>query len=89
MMGKKNKRSSGSTTTPVAGQAASISKKGLISDTTCTGLARTTWQGTYNLLEAEQPKVTVRTASVYVLRKSDAMLKDLADSFLHRIAARE
>lgn len=89
MMGKKNKRTVGSTATPVAGEAATISKKGLISDTTCTGLARTTWQGTYNLLEAEQPQKTVRKASVDVLRKFDATLKDLADYFLHRIAARE
>ena len=88
-MGKRSKRATGSTVIPVAGQAAANSKKGLVSDTTCTGLNKTTWQGTYNLLEAEQPKVTVRTTSVDVLRKSDATLKDLADSFLHRIAARE
>jgi hypothetical protein len=35
------------------------SKKGLISDTTCAGLAKTTWQGTYDLLEAEKPKQVV------------------------------
>ena len=64
-------------------------KKGLISDTTCTGLTKTTWQGTYNLIEAEEPKVTVTEATADPLRKSDATLKDLADSFLHRIAARE
>ncbi len=64
-------------------------KKGLISDTTCLGLARTTWQGTYNLIEAEGPMMTVVQASADSTRKSDANLKDLANSFLHRIAARE
>lgn len=89
MMGKKFKKVAGSTATPVSGQAAIVSKKGLISDTTCTGLPSTTWQGTYNLLEAEQPEKTVTEASVDELRKSEATLKDMADSFLHRIAARE
>ena len=89
MMGKKSKRTTGSTATPVAGQAATVPKKSIISDTTCTGLAKTTWQGTYNLLEAEQPQKTVAEATVDIQRKSDAILKDLADSFLHRIAARE
>ena len=88
-MGKKFKNVASSTATPVAGQAAIVSKKGLISDTTCTGLPSTTWQGTYNLLEAEQPEKTVTEASVDELKKSEATLKDLADSFLHRIAARE
>jgi hypothetical protein len=89
MMGKKFKKVAGSTATPVSGQAATVSRKGLISDTTCTGLPGTTWQGTYNLLEGEQPEATVTEASVDELRKSEATLKDLADSFLHRIAARE
>lgn len=60
MMGKKSKRTASSVAASVAGQAAADKKKGLISDTTCTGLNRTSWQGTYNLLEAEQPEVTVR-----------------------------
>jgi hypothetical protein len=89
MMGKKFKKVAGSTATPASGQAATPSRKGLISDTTCTGLTGTTWQGTYNLLEGEQPEATVTEASVDELRKSEATLKDLADSFLHRIAARE
>ena len=89
MMGKKFKKVAGSTATPASGQTATVSKKGLISDTTCTGLTGTTWQGTYNLLEGEQPEATVTEASVDELRKFEATLKDLADSFLHRIAARE
>ena len=64
-------------------------KKGLISDTTCLGLRRTTWQGTYNLLEAEGPKMTEIEATTDSTNKSEGTLKDLADSFLHRIAARE
>ena len=89
MMGKRSKRATGSTVTPVAGQAAANSKKGIVSDTTCTGLNKTTWQGTYNLLEAEQPKVSGIVATADPFKKSDATLKELADSFLHRIAARE
>jgi len=65
------------------------SKKGLISDTTCLGLGNTTWQNIYNLVEAEEPQQTSVQASVGSSRKSDATLKDLADSYLHRIAARE
>jgi len=41
------------------------------------------------LIEAEEPKVTAVQATADSTRKSDATLKDLADSFLHRIAARE
>lgn len=89
MMGKRSKRTTGSAVTPVAGQAATDKKKGLISDTTCTGLNKTTWQGTYNLLEAEQLEVSVTAATADSLKKSNATLKELADSFLHRIAARE
>ena len=88
-MGKKSKKNVGASNPPVAGQAAANSKKGLISDTTCTGLTRVTWQGTYDLIEAEKPKQTIAEATADSLRKSDCTLKDLADSFLHRIAARE
>ena len=88
-MGKKSKKTAGSTTSSVAGQAATDKKKGLISDTTCTGLTRATWQGTYNLIKAEQPEKAVTEATADPTRKSDSTLKDLADSFLHRIATRE
>ena len=89
MMGKKSKKTAGSTATSVAGQTAADKKKGLISDTTCTGLTRATWQGTYNLIEAEQPEKAVIEATADPTRKSDCTLEDLADSFLHRIAARQ
>ena len=65
------------------------SKKGLISDTTCLGLGSTTWQNIYNLVEAEEPQQTSVRATAGSRRKSDATLKDLAYSYLHRIAARE
>jgi len=54
-MGKKSKKTAGASAPPVAGQVAVNKKKGLISDTTCTGLTRVTWQGTYNIIEAEKP----------------------------------
>ena len=88
-MGKKSKKTTGASATPAAGQAVVDKKKGLISDTTCTGLVRVTWQGTYNLIEAEEPARTIVEATVDPTRKSESTLKDLADSFLHRIAARE
>ena len=31
----------------------------LVTDTSCQGLGRMTWEGVYNLLEKENPKVTV------------------------------
>ena len=57
-MGKKSKKTTGTSAAPAAGQVATDKKKGLISDTTCSGLGRTTWQSTYNLIEIEEPKVT-------------------------------
>lgn len=91
-MGKKSKKITGASIASAAGQAVvdpSNIKKGLISDTTCSGLIRTTWQGTYNLIEAEEPQLTTVQAIADSTRKSEGTLKDLADSFLHRIAARE
>ena len=88
-MGKKSKKTTGASATPAAGQAVMDKKNGLISDTTCTGLVRVTWQATYNLIEAEEPAVTTVEATVDLTRKYEGTLKDLADSFLHRIAARE
>ena len=91
-MGKKCKKTTVASTAPATGQAIADpanKKKGLISDSTCLGLAKTTWQSTYNLIEAEEPKVTGVQATTGSSRKSDGTLKDLANSFLHRIAARE
>ena len=36
----------------------------LVTDTSCQRLRRMTWEGVYNLLEKENPKVTVEKASV-------------------------
>jgi len=88
-MGKKSKKTTGASTTPAAGQVLTDKKKGLISDTTCLGLSKTTWQSTYNLIGSEEPTVTVVEATTDSTQKSESTLKDLADSFLHRIASRE
>ena len=91
-MGKKSKKTTVASVAPATGQAVADptnKKKGLISNTTCSGLGKTTWQTTYNLIEAEEPEVTTVQASADSTRKSDGTLKDLADSFLHQIAARE
>ena len=91
-MGKKSKKTAIAFTSPATGQLIvdlGTKKKGLISDTTCLGLGKTTWQSTYNLIEAEEPEMIAVRASTDNTRKSDATLKDLADSFLHQIAARE
>lgn len=91
-MGKKSKKTTIASTSPATGQIIAdpgTKKKGLISDTTCLGLGKNTWQRTYNLIEAEEPQKTVVQASADSTQKSDATLKDLANSFLHRIAARE
>lgn len=91
-MGKKSKKTTIASASPATGQLIAdpgTKKKGLISDTTCLGLGKTTWQSTYNLIESEELEKTVVRASVDSTRKSDATLKDLADSFLHRIATRE
>ena len=51
-----------------------------------------TWEGVYNLLEKENPKVTVEKALVPDEDSSDSdseiTEKTLANSFLRRIAAR-
>lgn len=87
-MGKKSKKTKIAPATPAMAQPITESgpkKKGLISDTTCPGLHTTTWQGIYNLLEAEGPKVIEIEETVDSTNKFEGTLKDLADSFLHRI----
>ena len=61
----------------------------LYTDTTCNrdaGIA--TWEGMYNLLEEENPRVMEVTATTGSNGSSEASLSELAFSFLHRIAAR-
>ena len=45
-----------------------------------------TWEGMYNLLEEENPRVMEVVATTGLNGSSEASLKELACSFLHRIA---
>lgn len=80
-MGKKSKKP---TATP-ASKEPRQSKKGLISDTTCLSLGNTSWESIYNLIEAKEPKEISKEATVDSTNKSEATLKELACSYLHRI----
>ena len=78
-MGKKSKKTAIASASAVTGQhiadpGASI--KGLISDSTCLGLGKTTWLSIYNLIEAEELEVTIVQATTDTTQKSDATLKD-------------
>jgi len=83
-MGKKSKKSA--TTSPLA-KDPGPSKKGLISDTTCLGLGNTSWESIYNLIEVEELEELSEEAMADSNNKSEGTLKELACSFLHRIAA--
>lgn len=88
-MGKKYKRSAAAAGPTVTIQTTSDprpSKKGLISDTTCLSLGNTSLQSIY---EVEEPEETEEEATAGSTNKFEASLKDLVDSFLHRIATRE
>ena len=63
-------------------------KKVLTSDTTCFGLGKASWESIYNLLEAEDPEELEVEATADGMNKSENTLKELACSYLHRIAAR-
>ena len=61
----------------------------LYTDTACNrdaGIA--TWEGMYNLLEEENPRVMEVTVVASSQSSSEASLEDLACSFLHLIAVR-
>ena len=91
-MGKKSKRFAAASAPAVTWKSTTDpgpSKKGLISDTTCLGLENTSWKSIYNLIEAEEPEMVSVQATADSTRKSEASLKELADSYLHQIAARE
>ena len=61
----------------------------LYTDTACNKDAGiTTWEGIYNLLEEENPKVMEVTATAGSQESSEASIADLACSFLHWIAVR-
>jgi len=59
----------------------------LISDTTCQDCGKISWKGIYDMLEKENPKVTEGHATADGSAELKNTLGDLADSFLHRIAA--
>lgn len=90
-MGKKAKKSiaAAPTTTTQLAKDLKPSKKGLISDTTCLSLANTRWESIYNLIEVEEPEEVSEEAKTDSRNKSEATLKELACSYLHKIAARE
>lgn len=61
----------------------------LYTDTTCNKDAGiTTWEGMYNLLEEEDPKVMEVTTTTGSHGSSEASITNLACSYLHRVAAR-
>ncbi|MCY6488328.1 hypothetical protein, partial [Actinobacillus pleuropneumoniae] len=61
----------------------------LFTDTTCTKEARiSTWEGMYRLLEEENPRVMEVTTMTDGCGSSEALLTELACSFLHRITTR-
>ena len=61
----------------------------LYTDTSCNKDAGiTTWEGMYNLLEEENPRVMEISATASSHGSSDASITELSCSFLHRIAAR-
>ena len=61
----------------------------LYTDTACNkDVGITTWEGMYNLLEEDNPRVMEVTATAGSHGSSDESIIELACSFLHRIAAR-
>ena len=65
----------------------------LVTETSCQGLGKISWEAVYNLIEREKPKVIEVKATVPDEEDSnsdsESPLKELANSFLHRIVARE
>lgn len=91
-MGKKSKRSTVAAAPTVTIQPTNDqgpSKKGLILDTTWLSFGNTSWQSIYNLIEAKELEEMEEEATASSTSKSEASLKDLVDSFLHRITTWE
>jgi len=64
-------------------------KRIFISDTTYLSLGKASWEIIYNILEAENPEeIEEEKGTTDSTNKSESMLKDLANSYLHRIAVR-
>jgi len=61
----------------------------LYTDTACNRDAGiSTWEGMYNLLKKDNPRVMEVTATASSHSSSEATLEELSCSFLHRITAR-
>lgn len=59
----------------------------LVTDTTCLGLGKTSWEGVYNLLEVGDPTIiSEEEPEVDSDKKSESTLKELASSYLHKVA---
>ena len=89
-MGKKSKKSAAAAPTAAAHPVKDPrpSKKGLILDMTCFGLGNTSWESIYNLIEAKDLEELSESATSDSTNKSEGTLKELACSYLHRIATR-
>jgi len=83
-MGKKSKKY---TTATPAIKDPGPSKRGLISDTMCLAQGNTSWERIYNLIEVEEPEELSEETIADSTNKSKGTLKELACSYLHRIAA--
>ena len=83
-MGKKVKKAKA----PVVVKEPEPINKWLISDTTCLGLGKSSWESIYNLIEVEEPEEMEEEATADSNNESKGTLKELAYSYLHRIAAR-
>ena len=59
----------------------------LVTDTSCQGLGKMTWENVYNFLEKEKPRVIIPKATIPDEEDSDldseTQLSTLANSFLH------
>ena len=82
-IGKKSKKAKATPATKELGPG----KKELISYTTCLGLGNISWESIYNLIEADEPEELSEEATIDSTNKSEGTLKELACSYLHRIAA--
>ena len=89
-MGKRSKKSAvaaAPTATMQSIKDRGPSKKGLVSDTMCLDLGNTSWESIYNLIEVKEPEEISEEDTADSTSKSEASFRDLACSYLYRIAA--
>ena len=66
-----------------------LAKLALVTDTSFLGLGKTSLEGVYNVLEAEGPTIIQEgRATTDSNKKLESTVKELASSYLHKIAAR-